>query len=276
MRFRALLKFTKKVETTGVKALFSDTYRIYMETVTTVNDDLRLIQRSEGLTFGTDALLLAGYIDSKYKHALELGAGSGIISLLTLSRDKSERVTALEIQNEYAELCERNAELNGFLGRLTAVCEDVRGYRYSSDELYDAVFTNPPYMRTDSGRRCDADEKNIARHEVNGDIRDFCLCAMRNLKFGGDFYVVYRPDRLIDLVCAMREARLEAKRITFVHADEGSESSMVLVKARYGGKSGAYLTPPLIIYKDNSHREYTDEMNYIMENGLFPAVYSKR
>ena len=107
--------------------MFSDTYRIYMETVITVNDDLRLIQRSEGLTFGTDALLLAGYIDSKYKHALELGAGSGIISLLTLSRDKSERVTALEIQNEYAELCERNAELNGFLGRLTAVCEDVRG-----------------------------------------------------------------------------------------------------------------------------------------------------
>ncbi len=247
-----------------------------MEKITTVNDNLKLIQRSEGLTFGTDALLLAGYIDSKYKRALELGAGSGIISMLALSRGKTEKVTALEIQNDYAELCRRNAELNGFGDRLYAVCDDVRSYRYLSDELYDAVFTNPPYMRTDSGKRCVFDEKNIARHEVNGDIGDFCTCAMKNMRFGGDFYAVYRPDRLSDLICAMRDARLEAKRITFVHANASAESSMVLIKARYGGKSGAYLTPPLIIYKDNSNREYTSEMQYIMDNGCFPAAYLKR
>lgn len=244
-----------------------------MEKITTVNDDIKLIQRTEGLTFGTDALLLAGYIDSRYKSALELGAGSGIISMLTLSRGKTERVTALEIQREYAELCKRNAELNGFDTSLDAVCEDVRSYRYRSDELYDAVFTNPPYMKTDSGKRCEYDEKNIARHEVNGDIRDFCQCAMKNMRYGGDFYAVYRPDRLCDLLCAMRETRLEPKRITFVHADRASEASMALVKARYGGKSGAYLTPPLIIYRDIAHREYTDEMNYIMEKGSFPKEY---
>ena len=247
-----------------------------METFLTVNDALKLIQRTEGLTFGTDALLLAGYIDSKYANALEIGAGSGIISLLLLSRNKAERVTALEVQSEYAELCRRNAELNGFGDRLNAVCADAREYRYKSDELYGAVLTNPPYMKSDSGKRCDEDEKNIARHEIFGDIADFCQCAMKNMKYGGDFYAVYRPDRLCDLIDGMRRAKIEPKRITFVHADLRSESSMVLIKARYGGKSGAYLTPPLIIYGDASHREYTEDMQYVLDNGSFPAKFTKK
>ena len=46
------------------------------------NDSLRLIQKTDGLTFGTDALLLAGYITGSHTKAIELGGGTGIISML--------------------------------------------------------------------------------------------------------------------------------------------------------------------------------------------------
>jgi tRNA1(Val) A37 N6-methylase TrmN6 len=74
---------------------------------------------------------------------------------------------------------------------------------------------------------------------------------------------------------AMRQNGLEPKRITFVHADTESESSMVLIMARRGGKCGAVLTPPLIIYADKSHKEYTESMKYIDGNGSFPKVYMR-
>ena len=73
----------------------------------------------------------------------------------------------------------------------------------------------------------------------------------------------------------MRESSLEPKRATFVHADTESESSMVLVEAKLGGRSGMQLTRPLIIYKDKSHKEYTDDMKFIMENGAFPKGYKR-
>jgi tRNA1(Val) A37 N6-methylase TrmN6 len=131
-------------------------------------------------------------------------------------------------------------------------------------------------MTVDSGRANALSKKNAARHEVFGTIYDFCATASRIVKFGGTFLTVYRPDRLIDLIHALRENSLEPKRMTFVHADTDMEPSMVLTEAKRGGKCGLYLTPPLIIYKDNTHSEYSSDMQYIMENGSFPDKFIKR
>ena len=245
-----------------------------MERCDFVNDSLKLIQKTEGLTFGTDALLLAGYVSGKHKRGIELGAGSGIISLLLLSREKIDNAVALEVQSEYANLTERNAQLNGLCERLCAVCADLRDYSHA--ESFDIAYTNPPYMKADSGKGCTLDKKNIARHEIKGGISDFCKAAGRLVKFGGSFAVVYRPDRLADLICAMREAKIEPKRATFVHADTDSEPSMVLIEGRVGGKCGMKLTAPLLIYSDKSHSEYSEDMNYILENGSFPDKYKRK
>ena len=244
-----------------------------MERCDFVNDKLKLIQQTDGLTFGTDALLLAGYVMGKYSLGCEFGSGSGIISLLLLTRDKIQRTVALEVQEEYAALTERNAKLNGLSERLSAVRCDLRDYKNEGE--FDIIYSNPPYMKTNSGRSNEAERKNIARHEVCGGIADFCLGAKRMLKYGGSFLVVYRPDRLCDLIDSMRKSSLEPKRMTFVHADTDSEPSMVLIEAKKGGKCGLMLTKPLIIYKDKNHSAYTEEMNYIMENGSFPSAYKR-
>lgn len=236
-----------------------------------VNDDIELIQNTDGLTFGTDALLLAGYVNGRYKSAVELGGGTGIISMLLLARDKAEEVTCIEIQEEFAELIGRNAEHNGLANRLTAVCSDVRDFR--PERECELVFTNPPYMKTTSGKSNLDDKKNIARHEVAGTIYDFSRAGSKMLKYGGTFAVVYRPDRLIDLIDALRSASLEPKRMTYVHANASSEPSMVLIEAKKGGKCGLKLTKPLLIYKNTDNKDYSEEMNFIMENGSFPKEY---
>lgn len=236
-----------------------------------VNDKIELIQKSEGLTFGTDALLLAGYINGKYKNGIELGSGSGIISMLLLTRGKLGRCTAIEVQEEYAELTRRNAEHNSLGAVLTSVHADIREYKPEAPA--EIVFSNPPYMKADSGRANLSKKKNAARHEVHGSIEDFSKSGASMLKYGGVFAVVYRPDRLCDLICAMRSSGVEPKRLTFVHADSGAVPSMVLCEGKRGGKSGVKLTRPLIIYTDSEHTSYTEDMNYIMENGSFPADF---
>ena len=238
-----------------------------------VNDSLSLIQNTEGLTFGTDALLLAAYIGKGYSRGVELGGGTGIISMLLAARGKIANITCAEIQEEYAELIGRNIEHNSLGERMHCVCADIRELKL--DEC-DIAYTNPPYMKTDSGYANRITKKNIARHEVHGSITDFCLAAKRLIKFGGSFFAVYRPDRLTDILYAMREAAIEPKRITLVHADAASIPSMLLIEGKRGGKSGLRMTRPLILYSDASHTEYGADMKYIMENGSFPEDFSVR
>lgn len=236
-----------------------------------VNDKLSLIQNTEGLTFGTDALLLAGYISGGYADGIELGSGTGIISMLLLTREKLAHTTAVEVQAEYADLTRRNAELNSLGDRLTAVCADIREYKHVGE--VSLVYANPPYMKTTSGRANLEDKKNIARHEVYGTADDFVKCASRSLRWGGDFAAVYRCDRMMDLLCSMRESGIEPKRLTVIMADSVSAPTLFLVVGRRGGKCGLRVTRPLVIYADSSHRAYTPDMNYIMETGSFPSDY---
>lgn len=243
------------------------------ERIDEVNESLKLIQKLDGLTFGTDALLLAAYVDTANAGGCELGGGSGIISMLMLARKKLSSSDCVEVQGEYAELIRRNAELNS-LENLKAIHSDVREFKPGI--TYDVVFTNPPYMKASTGRANEATTKNAARHEIFGNISDFCEAGKRLTRYGGSFYAVYRPDRAVDLIAAMRSSLLEPKRITFVHADVSSEPSMLLIEARRGGGVGLKVTAPLVIYKDKSHKEYTEDMELILKEGYFPSDFYVR
>ena len=224
------------------------------ERIDQVNEQLSLIQKQDGLTFGTDAYLLAAFMrPQKRSRAVELGAGTGIISLLCATRARFAHIDALEVQEDFAEMAQRNVALNGLEERMTVRHADVRAIR--AEELggeVDVVFANPPYMRTDSGKRNASDRKNIARHEVCGGVEDFCHAACRLLKHGGKFYCVWRPDRLSDLMAALRAWSLEPKVMAFVHGDAETEPSMVLVSATKGGAAGLRILPPLLLHDTES------------------------
>lgn len=221
------------------------------EKITKINEELELIQKVNGLTFGTDAYLLSAFAKGGgNKICADLGSGTGVIPLLCAQRKKYKKIYAVEIQEDFVSLIGRNASLNGLDSIIEPIHADIREL-CSADighEL-DAVISNPPYMRADSGKRNEADEKFIARHEVCGGIDDFCSCASRLLKHGGKFYTVWRPDRLCDLIYSLRQSRLEPKRITFVHATPKSEPSVVLIQSTKGASAGSIVTRPLILHQ---------------------------
>jgi tRNA1(Val) A37 N6-methylase TrmN6 len=240
-----------------------------------VNHGIRLIQNTQGLTFGTDALLLAAFLPrTPVEKATELGGGTGIISLLALKTKRISHIDCIEVQAPFAKLIARNAALNGLDDRLTSHAADLRDYTAVGERCgkMDVVFANPPYM-VSSGKENRAPEKQAARHEVFGGIADFVTAAARLLRYGGRFYCVYRPDRLIDLLAALRENKLEPKRMTFVHADNATPPSMVLVEALAGGKSSLRVTPPFFVYRSAGARIYSEDMQTVLDSGHFPATY---
>lgn len=232
---------------------------------------LNLKEDTDMLCVGTDSLLCAAYVrPSRNAKGVELGAGNGVISLLLLARDKLQSVSAVEIDKRSAELCESNANNNGFSRRMAVSASDIRNISPADHIGTSVVITNPPYMKTESGKTCRSSQMENARHEHNGDIYDFCKCAAKLLKTGGSFYAVYRPDRLPALMDAMLKNKLNPKRMTFVHSDIYHSPSSVLVEARKDGGDSVYITPPLILKKDGRD---SDEITYIYENGCFPKIF---
>ena len=240
------------------------------ERLDAVNEKITLIQKKDGLTFGTDAFLLAAFIrQQKSAYAVELGAGTGIISLLLAARERLGHIEALEIQEDFYHITSRNVSLNGFDDKITARNFDIRELSGTTlGREADVVFTNPPYMITGGGKRNDSDRKYIARHEVCGGIEDFCAAARRVLKHGGRFYCVWRPDSLTSLISSMRANKLEPKTLVFVHADTKSEPSMVLVSATKYGAEGMRILPPLFMYEDGS-RNMTERAKKIYDTMSF-------
>ena len=133
-----------------------------------VNDDLKLYQYRDGLTFGTDALLLASFVrgDPTAK-AVEFGGGTGIVSLLLAVRRKVASIHSIEAQPEYASLIERNIALNGLSDRVFAVAGDLREKDAVPGDGYDLVVTNPPYLKVGAGFANASQKKNAARRATD-------------------------------------------------------------------------------------------------------------
>ena len=246
------------------------------ERLDVVNESIRLIQKKQGLTYGTDAFLLAAFLRPMPRvNAVELGGGTGIASLLTATTGKVKRVCAVEIQQSFADLIARNATLNGLADQVAPLCKDLRKVT-ARDVGGDVglVFSNPPYMRCDTGKRNDWDEKYIARHEVMGGIADFCEAAGRLLQTGGRFVTVWRPDRLTELLYALRASRFEPKRMTFVHADASTEPCMVLTEAVKDAAPALRISAPLLLYQkkhpDQATRKLTPEAQRVYDTCSFP------
>ena len=242
-----------------------------------INDNLSIFQNEGSLAFGTDAYLLSAYIKKQTRSkAAEFGAGSGVISLLLAARGKLNNITAFEIQENIAVLAAKNVENNGLSEKIRVVCQDIRELSTEHNCAYDLVFSNPPYMRIDSGKISENDADAASRHEVFGTIDDFAVSAAKLLRHGGTFVLVYTPDRLSALISALKNARLEPKRITFVYPTTEHVPCTVLIEAKKGASDGIFVTRPLIIYKDRSSfsdDNYTDEMKYIYEHGDFNEFY---
>lgn len=247
------------------------------ERINRINENVTLIESCDGLLFTTDAYLLSAYVRRPQKkdvYAAELGAGTGVISLLIASRGTADRIRAFEVQERFCDIMQRNIEYNSLSEKIECRCEDIRNVSEVSEGVqFDIVFSNPPYMKLDSGKGNESSEKNIARREVMGGISDFCEAAKRLTKFGGSFYTVYRPERTAELFSSLRNSGFEPKSLTYVYPDIKSKASTVLCAAKRGGKPGLTVTPPLICY-DLRDRTETDELRSIYENGYFPEEFT--
>lgn len=211
----------------------------------------RIIQNPGRFCFGMDAVLLTGFVQvRKDARVIDLGTGTGIIPILLEAKTKASHLTGLEIQPESADMASRSVKLNDLADKIDIVTGDIKeAEKIFSSASFDMVTSNPPYMADSHGLKNPDDAMAIARHEIKCTLEDVVRAASYLLVPGGNFCMVHRPFRLVEIMELLTKYKLEPKRMQLVYPYADAEPNMVLLQCVKGANRRLKVEKPLIVYE---------------------------
>ena len=242
-------------------------------------NNLKIIQNNNGFCFGIDSVLISDFAKDIKNGSIgvDLGTGTGIISILLAAKTKLNKIIGIEIQPDVADMANRSVKLNNLQEKIEIKNMDLKDLpniknifskdenilEYLSKESIDFVVTNPPYKKLNTGKMNTKEYKYISRHEVTANLEDFIKASKYLLKDKCPLYMIHRPDRLVDIIELMRKYKIEPKKMRFVYSTMESEPTLVLIKGIKNARAFLKVEKPLIIY--NSNGEYSEEIYRIYD-----------
>lgn len=224
--------------------------------------NLRLIQKPEDFCYGIDAVLLATFAEvKKGSRVADLGTGTGIIPLILSHRTDASELVGIEVQKDSYERGLRNIALNNLSERVHIINSDVKDLTKDnqlSPGSFDTVLSNPPYVAGNGGLKNKNSAKTIARHETTAGLEDFIREASVLLKDKGDFYMVHRPNRLVDICVLSRKFKLEPKELMLVSPNREAAPNILLIHCVKHGRPELKFLDPLFVYDEEGN--YTEEI----------------
>lgn len=224
-------------------------------------NNLKIIQNKAGFCFGIDSVLLSDFAKDIRNNSkvLDLGTGTGIIGILLCAKTKLSKIYGIDIQKDVCDMASRSIKLNNLENKFEIINSNIKNLKNIFEKnTFDAIVSNPPYKKDNSGLKNEAETKLISRHEITASLEDFVNTASKMLKNNGNLYMVHRPERLSDLFYLLRKYNLEPKKLKLVQSYINSKPKLILVKATKNSKSFLNIEQPLIIY--NKDGSYTDEI----------------
>ena len=201
-----------------------------------------------GFPLSTDSMVLADFVKLPINAAvLDLGSGCGTLGLLLCARNDSCTVTGIELDEAAHAAARENIARNGLDARLSSICADLRTMPFAPGS-FSVCLSNPPYF---SGGAVHA-KNPLARREDTCTPRDLFAAASRALRWGGDFFLVHKPERLAELCFEASSAGLEPKRLRLLRHRPDSPISLILLSCRRGGKPGLQLDELCLYNHDGS------------------------
>ncbi len=221
---------------------------------------LKIIQDPSKFCFGIDAVLLSAFAKVKPgENVVDIGTGTGIIPLLLSAKTDAKYIKAVEIQPDMADMAKRSVLYNNLQDRIEIICNDIkRADSFIKKSSVDVVVSNPPYIKSSHAITNPKNSLRLVRHEIACTLEDILSAASNMLKYHGRFYMIHKAHRLTEIVCKMREYKLELKRLRSIHPFADKPAKMVLIEGVKQANPWLDIDPPLIIYKNDA--EYTEEI----------------
>ena len=214
-------------------------------------EGLKLIQKQDSFRFGMDSVILAHFAEIRENDIVaDFGTGNGVLVLLLRGRKKGKSYYALDIQQEAAELTERNIRLNHLEDITTVIHTDaVYASKYIPSCSVDKIICNPPYGQPYSTLASPSKQKAIARNQDEETLDHFFTGAFSVLKGRGKIYIVYPAPQMLYIMKLLQKHHLEPKRFQLVYPYIHKPANLVLIEAVKDARPTLHPMKPLVIYE---------------------------
>ena len=224
---------------------------------------LKIIQNKKWFCFGMDAILLSDFAKDIKSNStvIDLGAGTGIISILLSAKTKAKKIKCVENQECMVDIIERNIKLNKLEDKIELEHSDI--LTMSKKQKVDVIVTNPPYKEEQTGIKNINKQKHASKFETTAKLDDFIKVSQELLKDKGKIFMVHRPERLVEIICSMKKHKLEPKRLQFVYSHMNAKENAKLVLIEAVKNANPFLKVMENIYVYDEKGNYTDKINEI-------------
>jgi ribosomal protein L11 methyltransferase (prmA) len=219
--------------------------------------NIKMLHVDKSYTFGVDSIILLDFAKmKKNKNLIDIGSGSGILSLGANDYYNLKKVYAIEIQKEKANLLKENLNINDIYN-VEIVNKDLNNVDLGSN-LIDYIITNPPYYKITDNIRNKSEEFLISRQEKYLKLENIFDFANKTLKDRGKLFMIHKPERMVEIF--NKSGNLKPKRIRFVQSTYNKKPQFILIEFVKNANDGIKIEDPLIIYENST---YTEEMKRI-------------
>ena len=231
------------------------------EFVTFLTGDYKVLQDDDGYLFSADSVLLANLAKIGVEDSvIDLGTGSGVLAILTAVKKGAKRVVGVEIDSATADMARRSVKMNKLDDKISIITGDVKCIKdFVRAGEFDKAICNPPYFNADDGFGTEG-VKATARKQGENTIDHFVKAGAYALKNGGDFFVVYKADRLVEVVTALHENGLEPKHITYIYPKLSKGVDTVIISAKKGGKTGLQSSTLILMDEEGKYLDTVKEL----------------
>lgn len=216
--------------------------------------DMYIYQNTEYFNFSLDSVLLPNFvtINKSTKKILDIGCGNAPIPLI-LSTKTRANIIGVEIQSEIYELAKKSIAVNNLTDRIEIINDDILEYtKKSESDQFDLITCNPPFFKLEELSNLNDNVcKRIARHEIKLNLEDIFKVAKKLLKNNGTIAIVHRPERMIEIIEAMKKNNIEPKKMRLVYPRIDENANMLLIEGNKNGKHGLKILPPLYAHEQN-------------------------
>lgn len=212
-----------------------------------------IVQKDNAMKVGTDSMVLGAFINSSNrKKGLDIGAGTGVLSLMITQNNPEISIDAVELDELSVKECELNFQNSKWSERLNVHQGDF--LEFETEDKYDLIISNPPYYQSTLVN--EDDRKANARHEQSLPMRDFIIKARNLLCNEGEFWFIVPADdqhtwkkecssanlHLVEKISIIGKEGGEAKRVIFVFCNHKAifEESSFSVRNRKNGYTEEY------------------------------------
>lgn len=206
----------------------------------------KIVQNSDYFKFSLDSMLLANFVSINMTDSKLLDFCTGNCPVPIILSNSIKNMVAFEVQKEIYELGDESLKLNN-INNVRLINDNIKNIgNYYNDGYFDIITCNPPYFKViDSSRINDNSVKAIARHEILIKLEDIISLAYKYLRDKGKFYMVYRPDRLMEILKLFDKYKFGVKKLQCCYNNSESLSSMILIEAMKNGQDDLKILAPL-------------------------------